>query len=57
MNMNKTELFDFPVFDFADISREKGKFDLPLLSSKEAYSTLLLIHTLLHHTSTNNVHT
>lgn len=50
-------VFRFLILIFADIRLEEGKFDLPLLSLKEADSTFLLIHTLLHHTSINNVHT
>lgn len=50
-------IYSLFVFVFVDIGLEEGEFDLPFLSSKEAYSTILLIHTLLHYTSIDNVHT
>lgn len=40
-----------------DLCLEEGQPDIPILSSKEADITFLLIHTVLYYTSTNNVHT
>lgn len=41
----------------ADINLEEGQLDIPFLPSKETYTSILLIHIVLHHTAIDNVHT
>lgn len=41
----------------ADIRLEEGKYDTPILSTKETYTPLLLIHSILHHTPNDHVRT
>lgn len=43
--------------NFQDIYMEEGQLDISVLSLEEANSSLLLIHIILYHTSTDHVHT